>query len=202
MLKCWNVSSPRLPGRHFLLLNEDRALDHLSSQYLPAFAKLETPSHAPVGRKHDLTRCDNFNQSEVEDRHSWPIRGLVWETWTNGTARKGNARKLWWSSFFLYYWVYLLSSEPWMGLELPLSWHLSFSSRWSSWYLVTQNCREKYKQIRSNNFTARATMKAVLFNKLCLGIIGRLKIYSSIILTPITDHCIHLLAPSWSQGVT
>ena len=42
--------------------------------------------------------------------------------------------------------------------------------------------REKYKQIRSNNFTARATMKAVVFNKLCLGIIGRLKIYS---LTPI-----------------
>ena len=50
--------------------------------------------------------------------------------------------------FFLYLFskllsVYLLSSEPWMGLELPLSWHLSFISRWSPWYPATQNCRGK-----------------------------------------------------------
>ena len=52
---------------------------------------------------------------------AWPIRGLVWETWTNGAAGKGNARKLW-SSFYLYTieCIYLLSSEPWKGLELPL----------------------------------------------------------------------------------
>ena len=72
----------------------------------------------------------------------WPIRGQWWYTLTNqrphglrfeGRARKGNARKLW-SSFFhtyppLFSADYLLSWEPSMGLELPLSWHLSFSCR-------------------------------------------------------------------------
>ena len=44
---------------------------------------------------------------------------------------------------------------------------------------MTQNCGEKYKHIWSNNLPARATMKAVLSNKLCFGIIARLKIYFS-----------------------
>ena len=118
MLKCWNVSSPRLPGRHFLLLNETGWL-WIICEYSTGFAKLETPSHAPEGRKEDLTWCDTFNQSEAGDRQIWPIRGqLVWETWTNSrAARRGNARKLW-SSFCIYspnYWVYIcyLQSLEW-----------------------------------------------------------------------------------------
>ena len=148
---------------------------------------------------HDVTTWTN-----QRSRTGWSDQSEAWfekhaPTGQRGKETQENCGLL---SIYTLLSVYLLSSEPWMGLELPLSWHLSSSSRWSSWYHVTQNCQEKYKQIRSNNFTARATMKAVLFNKLCLGIIGRLKIYSSIILTPITDHCIHLLAPSGAQGVT
>ena len=112
------------------------------------FAKLETPSHAPEGeetRSYTMWHLQPIRgrwQADLTNQRPAGLRNMNQQQGSKERKRKKTV------VFFLYLFsillsVFLLSSEPWMGLELPLSWHLSFSCRWSSWYPVTQNCRGK-----------------------------------------------------------
>ena len=92
-------------------------------EYLQAFAKLETPATPRVRGGNMIWFRGPFNQSEARDGQIWPIRGKM-----VGDLRNMNQEKETQENcglvFFLSisipdYWVYLLSSEPWMGLELP-----------------------------------------------------------------------------------
>ena len=176
-LKCWNVSSE---PRSSLPVIECGAVWGIFAGVCQTW----DTSHAPSeGRKHDLRLSDN--QSEARDGHFWPIRGkVVWDLRNmNQQGEKRKRKKTVWSSFFsiLDYWVYLLSWEPWMGLELPFFAVILPTAADQSLDIWWQKTAEK----STNKFAPITPLHEPQWRLLCsincVWDFVRLKIYSSIV---------------------
>lgn len=148
-LKCWNVSSPPRSPLPVIecsvspVRNICRRLPNLRHQPRPEWGE-ETWSDSVTPSTNQRPGMVKSDQSEAR----WLE---IWETWTKRRKRKKTVVLSCPLSFYPLLLSVFAIFRALNGIRASFLCSYPSNCRWSSGYLVTQNCREKYKQIWSNN---------------------------------------------------